>query len=186
MSSKIEPGRIPYQTLDPRKQEIRVISINPAPAEDPDADESDSTGRALAPLSISLRTVSLDDPSLRYFALSYVWGNAGDTVPITVDGFHFDATRNLVEALRVIRKTFGEDPRMYLWVDAVSPLVFPERLPIALLSVEICIADGIRLRCGHSGMHQSTGRAREERAGRNDGPHLFADVQSLRLARPRA
>lgn len=137
MSSEIQPGRIPYQVLDPLKHEIRVISINPAPAEDADADESDDGGRSLASLSISLRTVSLDDPSLRYFALSYVWGYASDTVPISVDGVRFDATRNLVKGLRVIRKTFGEDPRMYLWVDAVSPLVFPARLLMLLLSVEM-------------------------------------------------
>lgn len=137
MSSETQPGRIPYQVLDPLKHEIRVISINPVPAEDADADESDDSGRSLASLSISLRTVSLDDPSLRYFALSYVWGDASDTVPISVGGVRFDATRNLVDALRVIRKTFGEDARMYLWVDAVSPLVFPERLPMLLFSFEM-------------------------------------------------
>lgn len=124
MSSEIQPGRIPYQVLDPLRHEIRVISINPAPAEESEADGSDSSRLSLASLSISLRTVSLDDLSLKYFALSYVWGDASDTVPIRVDGYHFDATRNLVEALRVIRKSFGQDLRMYLWVDAVSPLVF--------------------------------------------------------------
>lgn len=135
MSSEVEPGRIPYQVLDPQKHEIRVISINPASAEDPGANDGDGARRSAA-LSISLHTVSLDDPSLKYFALSYVWGNASDTIPISVDGVPFDATRNLVEALRVVRKSFSKDPSMYLWVDAVSP-VFLERLPMLLLSVSI-------------------------------------------------
>ena len=101
------PKTIPYQRLDPSHAQIRVIHMSPPT----DAIES--------PIAVTLHTVSLDDPNLNYCALSYVWGNASNTVTITVDGAPFEATASLVAALRILRTTFAADPSRALWVDAV-------------------------------------------------------------------
>ncbi|KAI1497455.1 heterokaryon incompatibility protein-domain-containing protein [Biscogniauxia marginata] len=113
MSTELEKG-VSYQPLDSSRSEIRLIRISYT-SEDSTTDADGS----LAPLALTLHTASLDDPSLHYFALSYVWGNGNDTVPITVGGAPFFATRNLVVALRVCRGVLGSAPDLYLWVDAV-------------------------------------------------------------------
>ncbi|KAG0646397.1 Heterokaryon incompatibility protein [Hyphodiscus hymeniophilus] len=50
-----------------------------------------------------------------YEALSYAWGNASVTETILVNGNEWQATRNLVAALRQLR---SQEPRT-LWVDAI-------------------------------------------------------------------
>ncbi|KAF8858545.1 HET-domain-containing protein, partial [Acephala macrosclerotiorum] len=110
MASKSQEP-IPYRPLDPSCAEIRVISMSP--------DSNLGDGSIDSPISISLHTVSLDDPRLEYFALSYVWGGASNTTTITVDGAPFEATANLAAALRVFGRTFGGKSNKFLWVDAV-------------------------------------------------------------------
>jgi hypothetical protein len=51
-----------------------------------------------------------------YEALSYVWGDPNDTVNILVDSQPFHVTRNLFEALKVLRQP--SEPRV-LWADAI-------------------------------------------------------------------
>jgi hypothetical protein len=63
----------------------------------------------------SLQTVSLVDRP-QYTALSYVWGDAHDLVPVIVDGSVFMATKNLRLALQYIRQV---DRDKILWVDAI-------------------------------------------------------------------
>lgn len=76
MSDKAQQT-ISYKPLDSSRSEIRVLRICSSPArQDPgesNADD-DSPGDASEPppLTFTLHTVSLDDPSLTYFALSYV------------------------------------------------------------------------------------------------------------------
>jgi hypothetical protein len=76
--------------LQPGREEIRTLTLMRGAFDDP--------------IHCSLQTVSLvDRPS--YTALSYVWGDANDTHPITVEGTVLLATRNLKLALQYIRET---------------------------------------------------------------------------------
>lgn len=52
-------------------------------------------------LRFNMMKASLDDDS--FVALSYVWGNPADTVPIKVNGHTLQVTKNLAEALRHAR-----------------------------------------------------------------------------------
>lgn len=91
-----------WRPLDPAKNEIRLLTIEPA------SDEC-------ATLSCSLSTVSLDDDPV-YDALSYTWGDRTQSVPIRLDGFLWEITTNLSDALLQLR----QDPsRRRLFVDAL-------------------------------------------------------------------
>lgn len=67
------------------------------------------------PIQVTVQNVSLLDPP-KYKALSYVWGDASRTSPITVNGQVFQATTNLRDALQYIRR---HDETVTLWVDAI-------------------------------------------------------------------
>ncbi|KAL2694791.1 hypothetical protein Neosp_001378 [[Neocosmospora] mangrovei] len=75
-------------------------------------DQRQKTAREIC---VSLSKASLND-SLEFTALSYTWGDAKDTLPITVDGCPFQATRNLVAALRRLQE---DDNTVTLWIDAI-------------------------------------------------------------------
>ncbi len=68
-------------------------------------------------LSCSLEARSLDGENLQFDALSYVWGDATQLIPILVDGKLFLATRNLFQALHSFRKNSVVPG--FLWVDAI-------------------------------------------------------------------
>lgn len=53
---------------------------------------------------------------LEFTALSYTWGDAKDTLPITIDGCPFQATKNLIAALRRLQE---DDKKVTLWIDAI-------------------------------------------------------------------
>jgi hypothetical protein len=91
-----------YDDLIPELDQIRLLQLQPA---------------ALPSTCIRCRlmTHSLSD-TLSYEAISYVWGNPDDTVPIEVNGEGFDATRNLVAGLKHIRHPASP---VLLWVDAI-------------------------------------------------------------------
>ncbi|KAI1076463.1 heterokaryon incompatibility protein-domain-containing protein [Whalleya microplaca] len=59
------------------------------------------------------------DEKPEYMALSYVWGDANDTVPIVLNGRPFPVTKNLHSAL----DTFVKNPHLikssFLWIDAI-------------------------------------------------------------------
>ncbi|KIW06013.1 uncharacterized protein PV09_03194 [Verruconis gallopava] len=80
---------------------IRILEIQPG------AFESD--------IILSLQSASLHDPNVYYEALSYTWGDPGDTEAIFCDGVSFRATRNLYVALRRLR----ENKRYRIWADAL-------------------------------------------------------------------
>lgn len=67
------------------------------------------------PIHCQLEQVSLS-AGHAYEALSYVWGNARDTSPTTLDRTPYHVTKNLECALRYLR--YKESPRV-LWVDAI-------------------------------------------------------------------
>jgi menaquinone-dependent protoporphyrinogen IX oxidase len=53
----------------------------------------------------------------KYYALSYVYGDAKATKNILVNGQSFAATTNLVAALEVLAGRFNETK--FIWVDAI-------------------------------------------------------------------
>jgi hypothetical protein len=76
-----------YQSLSSPNEQIRTLIL--------------FAGSVNSAIRCSLETVSLlDTPA--YDALSYTWGDPGATKAIEVDGFQFQATLNLVEALRYV------------------------------------------------------------------------------------
>lgn len=96
-----KPWRLPYDPLNQERNEIRLLTILP--------------GKWSSEVCCTLKTVSMDD-NPAYYALSYVWGDPGDTVVICVDGQPFQATRNLWYALRRLRRE--THPRIF-WIDAI-------------------------------------------------------------------
>lgn len=52
----------------------------------------------------------------RYDALSYVWGDPEETLPLSIDGHRLDVTTNLHAALSRLRHS--SFPRL-LWIDAI-------------------------------------------------------------------
>lgn len=98
--------------LDPGRREIRVLTVHPG---DPNDD-----------IVCDLRTISLDTGGCDTFnALSYVWGDAQQRQPITLDGVPTTVTANLAVALRSFRSR-SPSPNLSrevldlpLWVDAV-------------------------------------------------------------------
>lgn len=91
-----------YSTLKLERNQTRLLVVEP--------------GRWSEAIICSLEILSLDS-SYDYEALSYVWGDPVDTIPIHVNGCHLDAARNLFCALRRLRRSSG--PRK-VWVDAIS------------------------------------------------------------------
>ena len=98
------------QPLDKASQEIRLLRITSA-----GFDET---------VSCTSFIQSLREPSFQSFnALSYVWGDANDTVPMIIDGYMKPVTRNLDIALRHLRdprnKCVSGSMTLPLWIDAV-------------------------------------------------------------------
>jgi hypothetical protein len=87
--------------LASEQQEIRTLTLKPGAFNDP--------------INCVLNTVSLTNHP-QYTALSYVWGDPTDRLPIYIDGIFFSATKNLALALQHIRKV---DQDEVLWIDAV-------------------------------------------------------------------
>ncbi|KAF2808853.1 HET-domain-containing protein, partial [Mytilinidion resinicola] len=67
-------------------------------------------------ISCKLLPVSIENARGTYEAISYVWGDAADTIDITCDGMLLSITQNLGDVLRRIRG--GQEPRL-LWADAI-------------------------------------------------------------------
>lgn len=88
-----------YKPL-PSPTSIRLLKFNP--------DESSD-----GPLTCRFVVVDTKNPP-PYIALSYVWGNPSNPVPITIDGKATHVTQNLNGALQMFRIT----PAL-LWVDAL-------------------------------------------------------------------
>ena len=90
-----------YSPLDVEEREIRLLRLLP--------------GRWTDPIACELSTVSLRRNPC-YDALSYVWGDPKDTLPITVDGKLLQATKSVRLALRRLRSYHNSRT---LWVDAI-------------------------------------------------------------------
>ncbi|PQE18702.1 hypothetical protein CJF30_00009696 [Rutstroemia sp. NJR-2017a BBW] len=95
-----------YSSLPPGSESIRLLRLLPS------EDEA-------APLCCKLCNYSLQRSSLRthmYEALSYVWGDPKETLPIRVDENQFRITANLHAALLRLRDHSFE---RIIWVDAI-------------------------------------------------------------------
>jgi hypothetical protein len=95
-----------YSSLPPEGDNIRLLRLLP------NVDEA-------APLQCELCNYSLQKLGTRthlYEALSYVWGNQHETLPICVDEGQFAVTVNLHAALSCLRDRSFE---RVIWVDAV-------------------------------------------------------------------
>jgi hypothetical protein len=90
-----------YKSLDSKRREIRLIVI-------------ESSYSWHSSIKCNLRVVSLSN-NPRYEALSYVWGDAKDTLPISLARKEFMVTRNLEHGLRLLRSRGIE----FAWVDAI-------------------------------------------------------------------
>jgi hypothetical protein len=91
-----------YEPLAQDNSEIRLVTV--LPSED-----------QAAPVKCCIQKAVLDSCHL-YKALSYVWGNSKDTVPLWVNGEELQITRNLESALRHIRQK--TEPWL-VWIDAI-------------------------------------------------------------------
>ncbi|KAK7978223.1 heterokaryon incompatibility protein-domain-containing protein [Apiospora saccharicola] len=100
-----------YTTLDPDKEEIRLLRVEPSVEHN-------------AQVSCEIAIAQLQDQSSPdYAALSYVWGDATDTEEIFVNGQSFQATKSLASALRQFRSSYitamvDSGPSL-IWADAV-------------------------------------------------------------------
>jgi hypothetical protein len=134
--SGIDNGR-PLRQPQFGTNQIRVVELVP--------------GRWNDAINCNMRTVSLDEqPS--YEALSYVWGDPKDTVPIIVNGTSFPATRNLVAALLRVRSSVT--PRT-IWVDAmcINQKSLDERTQQILIMGRIYeVASSVLVFLGESGI----------------------------------
>ncbi|KAK6956388.1 hypothetical protein Daesc_001665 [Daldinia eschscholtzii] len=92
-------SRVVHTPLDKDTGQIRILLLQP--------------GTFHRPIRCSL---SIESVQSRFEALSYVWGDVNDTLPIEVLGQEFRVTRNLESALRHLRDS---DQIRRLWVDAI-------------------------------------------------------------------
>ncbi|KAL2128350.1 hypothetical protein VTI74DRAFT_9291 [Chaetomium olivicolor] len=92
--------------LDPRRKEIRVLTL--------------LSGNDHELLECTLSVVSLSDGSVRFNALSYVWGDPGDTTTMTVDGVPAVVTKSLAGALHSLRNCpTASFSAPLIWADAL-------------------------------------------------------------------
>lgn len=99
-----------YQPLDPGNHEIRLVTSL----------RVDARGD----LECELMTVPIHDCP-PFTALSYVWGDDADRVPIRVNGQVFQATKSLASALRYLPRHWKSkfpgrsEEELLIWADAV-------------------------------------------------------------------
>jgi hypothetical protein len=74
-------------------------------------------GEAKSSIKCHIFEISLHDlPTSGYTALSYCWGNASKTEPVTLNHYPFRVTENLYAALQVLRESHSTD---LFWIDAI-------------------------------------------------------------------
>lgn len=94
-------GALTYKQLDAASSEIRLLTVQNAAFDEPIQCLLDHAGLESNP---------------EYEALSYVWGDENNVLPVQVNGATIQVTVNLEAALRQLRS--ADTPRV-LWVDAL-------------------------------------------------------------------
>ena len=148
------PG-IHYSPLDTTRRSIRTLQLLP--------------GRWLDPINCTVHTVSLDD-NPPFDALSYVWGDPTDTLPIQVGSSPFHATKNLIAALRRLRSSVETRT---LWVDAIciNQADKQEKMEQVKMMAEIYkAATSVRIFLGESGVLDHV--SQEEQEGWDNAPRF--------------
>lgn len=98
-----------HQSISREKAEIRLARFATKCSEDQQPR-----------ISLELESVSLADVSVRYSALSYVWGDMEKgLVEIEVDGSPFRITQNLYTGLENLLRTIDQRDIPWFWVDAI-------------------------------------------------------------------
>jgi len=101
MSQPDRPGHKPY-TYSLRNREIRLVLIHP--------------GKWTDPIQCSLTNHFLDEDALpKYSALSYAWGAASVTDPITLEDQPWQVSVGLSNALHFLQNT---KDLIRMWIDA--------------------------------------------------------------------
>lgn len=93
--------KYPYAELSIPRNEIRLLRLQPGKFDDE--------------IQCTLRHISLDECS-EYTALSYTWGNPVNSKPVLIDGFNFNVTLNLYNALQHFR---DQNELRTFWIDAL-------------------------------------------------------------------
>ncbi|EAT81966.1 hypothetical protein SNOG_10572 [Parastagonospora nodorum SN15] len=88
----------------PDRAQIRLLRLHPGDFNDP--------------IDCDIKVTTYAKSIKKYEAISYCWGNAEDTVPLTCNGVRTLVTRNLHDALRRFRPARGTAARL-LWADAL-------------------------------------------------------------------
>lgn len=98
----IPHSKSPWQQLNSKKNEIRILTLLPAQSSSDD-------------IHCQLQIVFLQDQP-EYEALSYVWGHSSDSRHIFLNEKKIIVTNNLFDALTCIR---DEKEARSLWVNAI-------------------------------------------------------------------
>jgi hypothetical protein len=105
-----------YSPLNESQQEIRLVKLSPT--------ARTRTHDASVPLILDMTVASLSDSSIKYNAVSYVWGEPNVMGSVTINGHDLDITQNLYLFLLRYRALVFSQPesdigRYPLWVDAL-------------------------------------------------------------------
>ncbi|KAH6663199.1 heterokaryon incompatibility protein-domain-containing protein [Halenospora varia] len=74
-------------------------------------------GESISSIKCHIFEINLQDlPISGYTALSYCWGSASKTEPITLNHYPFRVTKNLYAALQILRESHSTD---LFWIDAM-------------------------------------------------------------------
>lgn len=93
----------PYKPLDTLQKQIRVLQVKP--------------GTSNGPVECSVGHISLlDEPVLKYEAVSYVWSLVKGSACIVLDGKTVSVPAAAEEVLRNFR---GPEQERVLWIDAI-------------------------------------------------------------------
>ncbi|KAK7753343.1 hypothetical protein SLS62_004633 [Diatrype stigma] len=96
------PSAFPYRELV--ADDIRLLKVRP--------------GELGSPIECQLFQIALT-PDIKYYALSYVWGDPNVTKPILINGQPLQVTTNLYSALDQLRASIPEFTEQFVWVDAI-------------------------------------------------------------------
>ncbi len=115
-----------YSPLDEAASQIRLLEI------EPQHNDNQQT------FSCRMRTVSLDD-NIKFFGLSYVWGDSSDRVDVVVNGIVIPVTKNLEAALRHIQRNGRTVIETESWREKTDGHPSLDQAPLSLWADAICI-----------------------------------------------
>ncbi|KAF3002785.1 hypothetical protein E8E14_000290 [Neopestalotiopsis sp. 37M] len=98
-----------HQPISRENAEIRLVRFT-----------SDNGNNGDQRISLELRPASLKDESVRYAALSYVWGDTEtELMEVEINGFPFLVMQNLHKGLKSLLRIIGGNDPPWLWADAI-------------------------------------------------------------------